>query len=124
MKRPWPPSNGRSEPQVGSTPGRPGATDAASTNGGGGPRALQSQVVFIYGALEAVERAVLDIMKLIQHEAHSKKLDHEPDLALLVENTLCGRIIGKGGHKIKKIRENSDVDIVLCKWVFKFKILD
>lgn len=44
-------------------------------------------------------------------------LHSEVVLKILAEDRFCGRVIGKEGAVIKRIREETDTKIVVSKWV-------
>lgn len=52
------------------------------------------------------------------HSLKGRAVFREVMLKILAEDRFCGRVIGKEGMVIKKIREDTDTKIIVSKWGF------
>jgi len=73
---------------------------------------LIEKVISIYGQPENCTNACKEILKVMQQEAHATSRG-EVVLKMLADDRYCGRIIGKEGKVIKKIREDTDTKITV-----------
>jgi len=78
------------------------------------------QVISIYGQPDNCSNACKEILKVMQQEAsatarpgESSDMFSEISLKMLADDRYCGRIIGKEGKVIKKIREDTDTKITV-----------
>lgn len=71
---------------------------------------LAEKIISIYGQPDNCSNALREILKVVESES----VDHEHGtllLKMLVEDRYCGRIIGKEGKIIKKLKEETDTKI-------------
>lgn len=73
---------------------------------------LLEKAIAIMGKPEAVSIACKEILKVMQQES-AKANAGEVVLKILAEDRFCGRVIGKEGAVIKRIREETDTKIVV-----------
>lgn len=73
---------------------------------------VSEQVISIYGNPENCTNACKEILKVMQQEA-TETHRGEITLKMLADDKYCGRIIGKEGKVIKKIREDTDTKILV-----------
>jgi insulin-like growth factor 2 mRNA-binding protein 1 len=73
---------------------------------------LIEKVISITGLPEHVTSACKEILKVMHQEASANNAG-EVMLKILADDRYCGRIIGKEGKVIKKIREDTDTHIVV-----------
>jgi len=80
------------------------------------------QVISIYGQPDNCSNACKEILKVMQTEATSNNrgemVSRDVSLKMLADDRYCGRIIGKEGKVIKKIREDTDTKITVSNVVF------
>jgi len=74
---------------------------------------MLEKVISIYGQQENCTNACKEILKVMQQEAASTNRPGEIALKMLADNSYCGRIIGKEGRVIQKIREDTDTRITV-----------
>ncbi|ESO05334.1 hypothetical protein HELRODRAFT_191446 [Helobdella robusta] len=71
------------------------------------------KAIFIAGkSLSSVSCACKEILKIMQQEASNNNRS-EAVLKMLADDRYCGRVIGKEGKSIRKIREDTDTKIVV-----------
>lgn len=70
------------------------------------------QVISIYGQPGNCTNACKEILKVMQQEAAATS-KNDITLKMLADDRFCGRIIGKEGKVIKKIREDTDTRITV-----------
>ena len=73
------------------------------------------QVISIYGTPENCTNACKKIMDIRVKEARENNRGGEIVLKLLADDRFCGRIIGKGGANIRKIKEETNGRVVVSK---------
>jgi len=73
---------------------------------------LVEKVISIYGQPGNCTNACKEILKVMQQEAAATS-KNEITLKMLADDRFCGRIIGKEGKVIKKIREDTDTRITV-----------
>ena len=76
-------------------------------------KGVRERVLTIKGSVEQVASAfALVCPKLVETEPESGgDVSQDITIALLVPNIMAGRIIGKGGEKIKTIKQNTNCSI-------------
>lgn len=73
---------------------------------------LVEKVISIYGQPENCTKACKEILQVMEHEAVAN-VRGEVSLKMLTNDRFCGRLIGKEGRMIKKIREETGTKIVV-----------
>lgn len=73
---------------------------------------LVEKAISITGQPECVTSACKEILQVVQQEAAASSRG-EVILKILADDRYCGRVIGKEGKVIKKIREDTDTHIVV-----------
>lgn len=73
---------------------------------------LPEKVISIYGHPENCTKACKEILQVMEHEALAN-VRGEISLKMLTDDRYCGRLIGKEGRMIKKIREETGTKIVV-----------
>jgi len=73
---------------------------------------MLEQVICIYGQPDNCTNACKEIMKVMQQELSATNRG-DVVLKMLTDDRHCGRIIGKEGKVIKKIREDSETKIIV-----------
>ena len=76
-------------------------------------RPSEDTLTTIKGDPSAFSYAISEILTVMENE-YQKRNETSDDkkavqLKLLAHDMLCGRIIGKGGHNLKKVRQDSNV---------------
>jgi len=75
---------------------------------------LFEKVILIYGQPENCTSACREILSVIQQEAVSQMTaDRDVELKMLANDGYCGRLIGREGRSIKKLREATSTKIVV-----------
>lgn len=74
-------------------------------------RSSEDTLTSIRGDSENFSDAIKEILKVMNTEYENRNLDesHGLQLKILAHDLLCGRIIGKGGNNLKKVRQDSGV---------------
>lgn len=106
---------------IGAIIGKKGETIRQITADSGGVRIdvhgkeqidFTEKIVSATGKPEAVTIACREILKVMQQQSLKNSLG-EVMLKILAEDRFCGRVIGKEGMVIKKIREDTDTKIIV-----------
>lgn len=73
------------------------------------------RILNIKGSIKEIKLAVTMVAQKLQEIASGAKADYAPPctMRLLVPNSQCGPLIGKGGSRIKEIREGSGATITI-----------
>lgn len=69
------------------------------------------RVVHIDGEYEAIINCLRDIMPKIVDERPNKNNEPEGEVRMLVHQSHAGALIGKGGSRIKELRENTGAQL-------------
>ncbi|ESO10824.1 hypothetical protein HELRODRAFT_190193 [Helobdella robusta] len=73
---------------------------------------LAEKVISIYGQPDNCSNALRGMLKILEEESHNVNRGSFV-LKMLAEDRYCGRIIGKEGKFIKKVKEDTDTKITL-----------
>ncbi|KAM9824082.1 insulin-like growth factor 2 mRNA-binding protein 3 [Neosynchiropus ocellatus] len=74
--------------------------------------AVEKQIT-IHSSLRGCTEACRLIMEIIKKEALDTKFTAEGPLKMLVHNDFIGRLIGKDGHRLKKVEEDTSTKITI-----------